>query len=305
MNKLVVLGIIFVAALLGATFFMLGDGVGANDDMLKLGIGGAIAIVVISTFVVIKYVRQMQTDTASGDLAEENWDGIGEYKNELPFGWSIAFLGTIVWAIWYMLAGYPVNSYSQIGEYNGEVAIHDKTFEATHANMDSATKIEMGESIFIVQCAPCHGLNADGIGGKAADLQKRLDVVAVKHAIVYGSNNMLLGMEMPMPDRNGLFNANSGALISDAEINSVAAYVSNGMKGSGADIFAGTCSGCHGSDGRGIAGVAPSVADYTPELVGNVLAHGKKGAMGTMPSFNNLNKTQIDALGAYVTSLSK
>ncbi len=304
MNKLVLVGIVFVTLLLGATFLMLGDGVGANDTMLQLGIAGAVAIAVISTFVSIKYIRQMQTDTASGELADENWDGIGEYKNEPPFGWAISFLALTIWAIWYMLAGYPVQSYSQIGEYNEEVAEHDKTFAATHANMDAATKVEMGESVFIVQCAPCHGLSADGIDGKAANLNKRLDAVAVKNAIIHGSNNHLLGSEMPMPDRNGLFNANSGALISDAEINAVSAYVSNGMSGSGADVFAGTCAGCHGSDGKGMAGVAPSIANYNPELVSNILAYGKKGAMGTMPSFNNLNKTQIEALGAYVTSLS-
>jgi cytochrome c oxidase cbb3-type subunit 3 len=261
--------------------------------------------VIATVFVVIKYVRQMQTDTATGELAEENWDGIGEYKNELPFGWAIIFMGVTVWAIWYYLAGYPLNAYSQIGEYNEEVATHDAEFNAQYANMDEATKVEMGNSIFIVQCAPCHGLAADGIDGKAANLNQRVQAKTVKYVVEHGSNNKLLGTEMPMPDRNGLFNANSGALITDAEIETVSKYVANGMKGAGADIFAGTCAACHGPDGKGQQYVAPDIAGFTPTLVENILNHGKKGVIGTMPAFTNLTDVQKEALGAYVTSLSK
>lgn len=109
-----------------------------------------------------------------------------------------------------------------------------------------------------------------------------------------------------MPDRNGLMNANTGALITDAEIDAVAKYVAGGMKGAeGADVFAGTCAACHGPDGKGIDMVGPSIAEFNPTLVANVLKHGKKGAIGTMPAFNNLTETQVKALGAYVTSLSK
>jgi cytochrome c oxidase cbb3-type subunit 3 len=248
----------------------------------------------------------MQTDKAGGKLADENWDGIGEYKNELPFGWAIIFLGLVIWAIWYFLAGYPVNSYSQIGEYNEAVAEHDAKFEAQYANMDDATLKEMGQSVFIVQCAPCHGLQADGIDGKAANLNKRLDEQSVKHVVQNGSNNQLLGMEMPMPDRNGLMNANTGALITDAEIDAVAKYVAGGMKGTeGADVFAGTCASCHGADGKGTDMVAPNIAEFNPTLVANVMKHGKKGAIGQMPAFNNLTPAQVKALGAYITSLSK
>jgi len=123
--------------------------------------------------------------------------------------------------------------------------------------------------------------------------------------IEHGSNYHLLGTEMPMPDRNGLFNANTGALITDAEIETVANYVANGMKGDGADIFAGTCAACHGADGKGQPFVAPDIASFTPQLVVNVLNNGKKGAIGTMPAFTNLTDVQKDALGHYITSLSE
>jgi cytochrome c oxidase cbb3-type subunit 3 len=108
-----------------------------------------------------------------------------------------------------------------------------------------------------------------------------------------------------MPDRNGLFNANTGNLISDAEINTVSAYVANGFTGAGADTFAGTCASCHGADGNGMDYVAPSLKAFNVKLVTNVLNHGKKGAIGTMPAFNNLNAKQKEAVAAYISSLTE
>jgi cytochrome c oxidase cbb3-type subunit III len=307
MNKTVLAAIIVVIAMLGFTYVAVGmaGGMGGEGDWVnKLAVLGAVVLVIVTSFVVTKYVRQMQNDRAGGKLADENWDGIGEYKNELPFGWAVIFLGLNIWAIWYFLAGYPVNAYSQIGEYNEEVAAHDAKFEAEHANMDDETLKEMGGSIFIVQCAPCHGLQADGIDGKAANLNVRLEEATVKHVINNGQG--MLGFPAPMPDRNGLMNVNTNALITDAEIDAVSKYVAGGMKGTeGADVFAGTCAACHGADGKGMEMVAPSIADFNPTLVADVLKHGKKGAIGAMPAFNNLTEAQVKALGAYVTDLSK
>jgi cytochrome c oxidase cbb3-type subunit 3 len=292
--------------MLGFTYISVGGSEGGlNDDIVNvLGVAGAVALVLITVFVVIKYVRQMQTDTADGELVDDNWDGIGEYKNELPFGWAVSFFLVIVWAMWYFIAGYPVNAYSQIGEYNEDTAAHNAKYNAKYASITGERLVEMGESVFLAECKVCHGLTADGIDGTAANLNNRIDKASVKYAVVNGSNNYLLGVEMPMPDRNGLFNANSGNLISDAEIETVSSYVANGFKGKGADIFAGTCASCHGPDGKGMEMVAPNLRSYTVKLVTNVLNHGKKGAIGTMPAFENLNAKQKEAAAAYVKHIS-
>lgn len=299
MNKLTLWGIIFAALMIGATWFSVGGSKGGlnNDIVNMLAVAGAVALVVITVFVVIKYVRQMQTDTAQGELADENWDGIGEYNNELPMGWSIMFLGLVIWGMWYMLAGYPVNAYSQIGEYNEDVAKHDARFEAKYADMDADTLVEMGESVYLVQCAPCHGLKADGIDGKAANLNRRLEKVTVRHVLEKGSNNQLLGFEFPMPT-----GADLG--LSAADIEEVSTYVANGLTGTEPAMF-GVCAGCHGAKGEGIASVGPQINGYNSELLANVLAHGKKGAIGAMPAFTNLTDVQVKAVSAYVTSLSK
>lgn len=311
MNKTLLAAIIVIIAMLGFTYAAV-EMAGGVDKLMKdgdwvnmLAVAGAAILVIVTVFVVTKYVRQMQNDTAAGKLADENWDGIGEYKNELPFGWAVIFLGSVIWAIWYFLAGYPVNSYSQLGEYNEDVAVHDAKFNEQYKNMDDETLKEMGGSIFIVQCAPCHGLQADGMSGKAADLNQRIAEKSVKHVLLNGSNNNLMGIGMPMPDRNGLLNANTNALITDAEIDSVAKYVAGGMKGTeGADVFAGACAACHGADGKGMDMVAPNIAQMSPGLVDMVLHNGKKGAIGAMPAFKNFNEVQYKALDAYVSSLS-
>ena len=308
MNKLYLWGGIFSVFLLGATYAAVSMTKGGlNGDIVNtLAVLGAIAIALITIWVVVKYVRQMQVDKATGELAEENWDGIGEYKNELPIGWAVMFMALIVWGMWYFIIGYPVNAFSQIGQYNEEVKEHEKKFASKYADIKGDRLAEMGESVFIGNCTVCHGANGDGMNGKAANLTQRIEKKSVEYVIKHGSNNKLLGMEMPMPDRNGLFNANTGALITDEEIDTVASYVAGGFNGPGADIFAGTCAGCHGADGRGMPGVAPNIREFTTDLVVNVLNHGKKGAIGKMPAMDILNKKQKEAVATYIADrLSK
>lgn len=304
MNKLTLGGIIFAALMFTLTYLSVGGSKGGlNDDIVNmLAVAGAVALVIITVFVVIKYVRQMQTDTATGELAEESWDDIGEYKNPVPMGWAIMFMGLIIWGMWYFTVGYPVNAYSQIGEYNEDVKAHQDKFEKKYADIKGNELIKMGESVFIAECKVCHGADGKGLGGKAANLHERISVENVKHVVVNGSNNQLLGTEMPMPDRNGLFNMATGAPITDAEIDTVANYVANGMQGEGADVFANVCSSCHGPDGKGMEYVAPNIAEFTPALVVNVLNHGKKGAIGAMPSFARLNDKQREAAAAYISA---
>ncbi|UCN00082.1 c-type cytochrome [Sulfurimonas sp. SWIR-19] len=311
MNKLYLWGIIITIAMLGATYATVGyQKGGLNDDIVNmLAIAGAVALVIITVFVVIKYVRQMQVDQASGELADESWDNIGEYKNPVPFGWAIMFLGTMIWGMWYFTIGYPVNAFSQIGQYNEEVKEKDAEFAKKYANIKGEQLVNMGESVYLVECVACHGLNADGNNEvDAADLNKRISAKSVKYVINHGSNNKLLGTEMPMPDRNGLFNAATGALITDKEIDEVADYVAGGLKdtnSAGAKVFANVCAACHGPDGKGMAYVAPDIATWNQQLIINVLDYGKKGAIGKMPAMDRLNPKQKEAIAAYVMSLSE
>lgn len=277
-----------------------------SDNVNLLSLIGAAAIIVITAFVAGKYIKQMRDDKSEGELAEHKWDGIGEYLNPLPMGWAVTFLVLTVWAIWYFLAGYPLNAYSQIGEYNEEVASYNAKFESKWANPDEKTLMGMGEGVFVVQCAPCHGLTGDGMDWKAADLTSWGSEKAIVDVIAKGAkgSGYPLG-EMP------------GGLLDNESAKAVSAFMVQEISGgktknpdlveTGRALWM-TCAACHGEDGKGMAGSSPDLSTYgKPSFVMQVLERGKKGMIGDMPAFSDgrLTTVQKEAVGAYILSLSK
>ncbi|RXJ94318.1 cytochrome C oxidase subunit III [Malaciobacter molluscorum] len=296
MKSMVIGGIILIVALIAGTYFIAGDAFNSDDYINSLTMLGAIAIITITVFVALKYVNQIKNDTASGELKEDNWDGIGEYGNPIPTGWGLAFIGAIVWMFWYWGFGYPTNGFSQIGQWNEETIEYNKKFASKWENPSKDTLTAMGESIFLVQCAPCHGVDAEGIEGKAQNLTHRISKDSVKYVIKNGANNFTEKYPGGMPPM---------MLTEEADIDAVATYVSGGFKGEQPAAY-GVCAGCHGADGKGIAYVAPSIIDYSDDLVQTVLSNGKKGHIGKMPSFKGrLNATQEKALATYIRSLGE
>ena len=255
-----------------------------------------------------RYVGQMKVKKdESVELSEHNWDGIGEYKNPVPLGWAVVFLLALVWAIWYYLLGYPLNSYSQIGEYNKEVKEANAKFEKEYANPSKETLHAMGESIYLVQCSACHGITGDGIGGKAANLQIWGSEKGIVETILNGSK----GLDYPMGEMPaGLADADGAKAIAAyvaKEISAIKSTKNENLVATGKELYA-ACASCHGEDGKGMDGMSVDLSKYgSASLVADVLNHGKKGAIGTMPKFNDgrLNEIQQSAVGEYVISLSK
>ena len=278
-----------------------------EDNVNLLGLIGAIVIILATYIVVNRLVGQMKVAKPDAELSEHSWDGIGEYKNPVPLGWALTYVVLIVWAIWYMLAGYPLNSYSQIGEYNEEVTAANAKFEKSFANPDAKTLHAMGESVFLVQCSACHGITGDGINGKAADLAVWGSEEGIYNAIINGSKGLDYPMgEMPagMADEEG---AKAIAAYIAKEISGIKKTKNENLVASGKELFA-ACAACHGEDGKGMEGMSPDLSKYgTASFVEDVLQRGKKGAIGAMPKFNDgrLNAFQQKAVGEYVISLSK
>jgi len=337
MKGLWIFGVILTLVLMLGTYLVVGDMMG--DDIVNLlAMAGAGAIVVVSIFVVMKYIKQMKDDSASGELMAENWDGIGEYKNDLPIGWALSTIVLMIWGMWYMTTGYPMNEYSQIGEYNKDAKISDEKIAKHFDEMTDTQKLKMGEGVFSVQCAPCHGPTGNGqenysTGQLTAEnlTVRHLSKKYVEKVIREGSNQ--LGYDGGMPPF---------MLSDDAEIATVSAYIANGFKDeagstAGQELFSNACSSCHGaaltagvkgyksygvkpeSDttgvegystacegedciGHGVSMVGPSLRDYNSCLVANLLKSGmKKGEIGVMPAFGEmLSMPQIKALSAYV-----
>jgi cytochrome c oxidase cbb3-type subunit 3 len=167
MKSMVIGGIILIVALLAGTYFMAGDAFKLGEDYINdLTMLGGVAIIVITVFVALKYVNQIKNDTAGGELAEENWDGIGEYKNPIPTGWGMMFIILLIWQLWYFFIGYPTNQFSQIGQWNEETLEHQAKFESKWANISQNDLVGMGQSVFLVQCAPVTVLTELVLTGK-------------------------------------------------------------------------------------------------------------------------------------------
>lgn len=303
MSKLLFGGIILIICLLGGTYLMIGDSFKFGEDMINnLTLLGAFCVITITVFVSLKYVNQMKNDKANGELSEHTWDGIGEYKNDIPTGWGILFIGTILWLWVYFLFLWPTNEFSQIGQYNDEVKAYNAKFEDKFKNLSDEEKlVDMGQSLYLVNCAVCHGVDAEGIDGKAANLTHRISAKSVEHVIRNGANNFEQDFPGGMP---------MGLLWEEKDIKQVSEYVGNGFKGPQPEGWQ-NCTACHGNSGAGSnpmfisdGETAPNLREFTDSMMRTVLVHGKKGAIGVMPSFDGrLNDTQMKALAHYIRSI--
>lgn len=294
MKSMIIGGIITVIALMTGTYFMAGDAFQSDDYVNSLTMIGAISIIAITIATALKYVNQIKNDKADGDLADGKWDGIGEYLNPIPSGWGLLFIGTIIYMLWYMFIGYPTNQFSQIGQYNEEVIEINKKFKKQWTNPSQNTLNKMGQSIFLVQCAPCHGIIGDGINGKSQNLTHRMSEEQILDVIKNGSK----GLGYPM-------GAMPGGMAQGDEAKKIATYIYSGMKGKVPSSY-GVCAGCHGMDGKGNNGSAPNIAEYDDLLVSKILEKGKKGYIGEMPSFKGrLNNIQIKSLSNYLRTIQE
>lgn len=296
-----------------------------QDNVNLLSLIGAAVIILATLIVVARMFAQMKEKKGEAELAEHNWDGIGEFKNPVPIGWSVVFFLAVVWMLWYFLWGYPLNSYSQVGEYNKEVATHNIKFQQKFKDMSKEDKIAMGTNLFLVQCAPCHGITGDGINGKA----QNLSLWGTEEFIVDVIKNGAQGMGADAEGNTYLMPAMLSATdlgLSDEDVTAVAAYVASKVSAiqqtanpnlvdMGEMVYfdesVQSCASCHGADGTGIIDgnvMAPDLTKYGSAAFGvEVLNRGKNGFIGSMPKFdtNILNDLQKEAVSEYVISLSR
>lgn len=281
-----------------------------SDNITTLGLLGAFVILILTIFVMGVYLKKIRDSKAEGEVVGESWDGIGEQTNNLPVGWAACFLGVLIWGFWYIFLGYPLNAYSQIGEYNQEVQNYKDKYEATWKKLNGEELSNMGQSIFLVQCSQCHGITAEGMNGKASDLTKWGKEDGIIDVIKNGSKGLgyIAGEMIPLE-------------MSDSEAKAIAAYVMQDISNvkntkyplevnKGKELFAMHCAACHGDEGRGngsgVDGFAPDLSKYgTTDYLTEVLSKGKKGMIGIMPSFEyaNFHPNQKEALNAFIRSL--
>ena len=155
--------------------------------------------------------------------------------------------------------------------------------------------LQTGKGTYMVYCSSCHGKDGKGNNDKAQNHTKRMAKKSILDVIENGANNFSSIYPAGMP-------AN---LVEKEDAKEIAEYVANGLKGEKPKSWA-SCASCHNENGEGVAYIAPNIKSYSDELVSTVLNNGKKGVIGTMPSFKGrLSELQMKALATHIRSLQQ
>jgi cytochrome c oxidase cbb3-type subunit III len=279
----------------------------------------AVTLVGLTWILLANRKREQQPE---GKTTGHEYDGIEELDNPLPAWWFYMFLITIVWGVGYLII-YPgmgnfagAIGWSQIGQYDKEVAAADKKFRdmrdrylalpVEEVASDPAAR-KMGMRMFANNCAQCHGADAKGSYGfpnlADGDWIYGGDAATIKATLVNGR-------QAAMPPW--------GSIIGDQGVNDVTQYVLslNGrdanatQAAAGETVFNNYCVACHGADGTG------NPAMGAPNLTNGVWLYGgseeqiahsiRAGRNGVMPAFSNtLSEDKIHILTAYVYGLNK
>ena len=274
-------------------------------------------------FATRKGQRSDTTDQTVGHV----YDGIEEYDNPLPRWWFMLFVGTIIFAVGYLvlypgmgnwkgiLPGYD-GGWTSAKQYDREITKADEKYGPIFAKYaalpieeiakDEAA-LKMGGRLFASHCAVCHGSDAKGSHGfpnlTDNDWIWGGEPETIKASILNGRQAVMPGWE---------------AALGNDGIKNVTGYVRRltGLKNpEGLDLEAGQksfdtmCVACHGPEGKGnpLLG-APNLTDNTWlygssfAQVQQTLRHGRNGQMPAQENF--LGNDKVHLLAAYVYSLS-
>jgi cytochrome c oxidase cbb3-type subunit 3 len=258
------------------------------------------------------------TDT-TGHVWDEN---LAEYNNPLPRWWMWLFYITIVFALGYLVMFPGLGSFGgSLGwtskkQFDEEMAASREQFGPLYdkyLKMDLAAVAadpqaqQMGQRLFLNQCAQCHG--SDGGGSRGFPSLRDNDWL-------WGGTPELIKTTI-MEGRNGIMPSQAAALGTAEDVKDVANYVlslsgrtHDGLRAQrGKDKFM-LCAACHGADGKG------NQALGAPNLTDRIWLHGgseaaiietiTKGRNSVMPAHKDLlGEAKVHLLAAYVMNLSK
>ena len=274
-------------------------------------------------FATRKGQRSDTTDQTVGHV----YDGIEEYDNPLPRWWFMLFVGTIIFAVGYLvlypgmgnwkgiLPGYD-GGWTSTKQYEREITKADDKYGPIFSkyaamSIEEVAKdeqaLKMGGRFFASNCSVCHGSDAKGSHGfpnlTDNDWIWGGDTETIKLTIMKGRNAAMPGWE---------------AALGNDGIKNVTGYVRSlsGLKNpEGVDLEAGQksfntmCVACHGADAKGNLMLgAPNLSDkiwlYGSSFaqVQQTIRHGRNGQMPAQEDF--LGNDKVHLLAAYVYSLS-
>ncbi|AGA87052.1 cbb3-type cytochrome c oxidase subunit CcoP2 [Pseudomonas sp. SCT] len=291
--------------------------------LLSLGTIAALVWLLLAT-------RKGQRPDSTEETVGHSYDGIEEYDNPLPRWWFMLFVGTVIFALGYLvlypglgnwkgiLPGYE-DGWTQVKEWQREMDKADEQYGPLYAKyaampVEEVAKdpqaLKMGGRLFASNCSVCHGSDAKGAYGfpnlTDDDWLWGGEPETIKTTILHGR-------QAAMPAWKDVFG--------EEGIRNVAGYVRS-LSGrdtpegisvdieQGQKIFAANCVVCHGPEAKGVAAMgAPNLTDnvwlYGSSFaqIQQTLRYGRNGRMPAQEAI--LGNDKVHLLAAYVYSLSQ
>jgi len=136
-----------------------------------------VLINIVGTFLLLYLTRKIKVSDLKDNKLNHTFDGIVECDNPLPRWWFILFVLCIIFSIGYLLC-YPglgkfpgLLKWSSSKQLETEISEAKKVYEPLFAKFSSESvedlsrnpvALKMAHSLFVNNCAPCHGQDATG-----------------------------------------------------------------------------------------------------------------------------------------------
>ncbi|QJQ98162.1 cytochrome-c oxidase, cbb3-type subunit III [Halomonas sp. PGE1] len=250
-------------------------------------------------------------------------DGIEEYDNPLPRWWFQLYVGTVIFALGYLVL-YPglgnfagVLGWTQEGQWEEEVARAEERFTPIFAQYQEipipelardADAMQVAERIYLNNCAVCHGSNAQGGYGfpnlTNDDWLYGGEPEQILHTLVRGRNGLMPSWQQ----------------LGETNIENVTQHVLalSGLEHDeeraerGAATYASVCAACHMPDGTGNQALgAPNLTNdiwlyqapgqSVADSVRQTLRNGRNGHMPAQAAY--IGEERVHLVAAYVYSL--
>ena len=287
-----------------------------------------------------KAPNQKDIDEHSGiETTGHEWDGIKELNNPAPRWWLWVFYITCIWSVgyWVVYPAWPTFSgegerggtvgsfewtqYTQLEQQQQEIRERKAQYmerfkgasfdEVTNDTELYAFATAGGKAAFKDNCATCHGTGGAGAPGYP-NLNDDGWLWGGTHEDIY--KTLKFGIRSTPDDTRYSQMPAFAGVLSDEEVDEVAAYVLSLSKGGGyteraATIYKEQCTSCHGADGRGVREFGgPNLADaiwfYSDGNQASIAGQIKAPKHGMMPHWGErLDEDTLKQLTIYVHSL--
>lgn len=290
---------------------------------MSTGFSIFIIVIVLASIAGCLWLLFGQSKGTQGESTGHVWDDdLREYNNPLPRWWLNMFVLTAIFGLGY-LAFYP-----GLGDFAGRlgwtahgemqqnldklVQNRQETFATfKDKSVDELVQVPaamaLGKSVFLNNCAGCHGPDAAGARGFPN---------LTDHDWLYGGDGNTLVTTISH-GRGGTMPP-FGASLSPEQLQALVEFVPHwsdpalpaAKREAGLKQFAITCAACHGPEGKGNPMLgAPNLTDDIWLYGGNAKAVREtisNGRHGQMPAHENvLTADEIRVVAAYVESLSQ